>query len=68
MVSALGFTVLSGDPEKALATPGHVVLTESLAEDTPVRRMSWDDFCFPLRMPLTVGAVVADGRRFALEL
>ena len=31
MVSALGFTVLSGDPEKALATPGHVVLTESLA-------------------------------------
>ena len=31
MVRALGLTVLSGDPEKALATPGHVVLTESLA-------------------------------------
>ena len=31
IVRALGLTVLSGDPEKALATPGHVVLTESLA-------------------------------------
>lgn len=64
MVSALGFTVLSGDPEKALATPGHVVLTESLARKifgkTDVVGQTLEASAYRLSDWLTVGAVVAD--------
>lgn len=64
MVCALGLTVLSGDPEKALATPGHVVLTESLARKifgkTDVVGQTFEASAYRLSDWLTVGAVVAD--------
>ncbi len=64
IVRALGLTVLSGDPEKALATPGHVVLTESLARKifgkTDVVGQTFEASAYRLSDWLTVGAVVAD--------
>ena len=64
MVRALGLTVLSGDPEKALATPGHVVLTESLARKifgkTGVVGQTFEASAYRITGAQTVGAVVAD--------
>ena len=64
IVRALGLTVLSGDPEKALATPGHVVLTESLARKifgkTDGVGQTFEASAYRLSDWLTVGAVVAD--------
>ena len=64
VVRALGLTVLSGDPEKALATPGHVVLTESLARKifgkTDVVGQTFEASAYRITGAQTVGAVVAD--------
>ena len=70
MVRALGLTVLSGDPEKALAMPGHVVLTESLARKifgrTDVVGQTFETSGYGVDGTQAVGAVVADneGRTF----
>lgn len=70
MVRALGLTVLSGDPEKALAMPGHVVLTESLARKifgrTDAVGQTFETSGYGVDGTQAVGAVVADneGRTF----
>ena len=69
MVRALGLTVLSGDPEKALAMPGHVVLTESLARKifgrTDAVGQTFETSGYGVDGTQAVGSVVADneGRR-----
>ena len=69
MVPVLGLTALSGHLEEALAVPGRVVLTESMARKvfgrTDVVGMSFSSqktemFSAPQDIVLTVGAVVAD--------
>ena len=70
MVRALGLTVLSGEPEKALAMPGHVVLTESLARKifgrTDAVGQTFETSGYGVDGTQAVGAVVADneGRTF----